>query len=202
MKILGINASPRKGANTQTLVEAALAGVHGKGAQTRLVHLRELELHGCVGCEGCKQHLGRCVQKDDLSSLLQEMTAWDGFVIGTPVYWFHVCAQFKMLVDRLYSFIEMNEDPRTGTPAIRSAFPQGKRALFLVSRGDPEEPVFFPQFYRYLEEWMHLIPFTLGSERYEFIHQYGTGTDRTAAAGDAALLERVKTAGAALVSAA
>jgi multimeric flavodoxin WrbA len=44
MKVIGINASPRKKANTQTLVEAILAGASEKGAETRLVNLRELNM--------------------------------------------------------------------------------------------------------------------------------------------------------------
>ena len=54
MKIIGINASPRKKANTQTLVAAILAGAEEKGATTRMVNLRELDINGCLGCEGCK----------------------------------------------------------------------------------------------------------------------------------------------------
>ena len=71
MKVIGINASPRKRANTQTLVEAILNGAAERGAETRLVNLRELKINGCLGCEGCKNHLGKCVQKDDLTILLQ-----------------------------------------------------------------------------------------------------------------------------------
>jgi multimeric flavodoxin WrbA len=52
MKIIGINASPRKNANTQTLVESALNGAAEKGAETRLVNLRELNINGCTGCGG------------------------------------------------------------------------------------------------------------------------------------------------------
>ena len=77
MKVIGINASPRKKANTQTLVEAILSGAEDKGAETNLVNLRELKINGCLGCEGCKKHLGKCVQKDDLTQLLQEMTTYD-----------------------------------------------------------------------------------------------------------------------------
>jgi len=44
MKVIGINASPRKKANTQTLVGAILAGASEKGAETRLVNLRELNM--------------------------------------------------------------------------------------------------------------------------------------------------------------
>ena len=86
MKVLGINASPRKNANTQSLVEAVLDGAAEKGAETRMVHLRELTINGCLGCEGCKKQLGKCVQKDDMTTLLQEMTGYDAIVMGTPVY--------------------------------------------------------------------------------------------------------------------
>jgi multimeric flavodoxin WrbA len=64
MKVIGINASPRKRANTQTLVESILNGAAEKGAETRLVNLREFKINGCLGCEGCKKHLelGFCYQ--------------------------------------------------------------------------------------------------------------------------------------------
>ena len=120
MKVIGINASPRKKANTQTLVEAALNGAAEKGAETRLVNLRELNVNGCMGCEGCKKHPGKCVQKDDLTTLLQDMTTYDAIVMGTPVYWYHVTAQFKMVVDRLYSFMEIGENKETGEQEINA----------------------------------------------------------------------------------
>ncbi len=46
MNVIGINASPRKNANTQTLVEAVLAGAEKNGADTRMVNLRELKING------------------------------------------------------------------------------------------------------------------------------------------------------------
>ena len=116
MNIIGINASPRKKANTQTLVEKVLQGAAEKGAETRLVNLRDLAINGCLGCEGCKKHLGKCVQKDDLTPLLQELTTYDAIVMGTPVYWFHVTAQFKMLVDRLYSFMAFGKNRKPVHP--------------------------------------------------------------------------------------
>jgi multimeric flavodoxin WrbA len=155
-----------------------------------------------LGCEGCKRHPGKCVQTDDLTPLLQEMTAFDAIVMGTPVYWFHVAAQFKMLVDRLYSFLEFKEDPETGAPVVNSAFPAGKRFAFVISRGDPEPPALFPQFYDHLNEWLNLVPFSLGAAQYEFFHQYGADIDRKAASNDPGLLERAKAAGAGLLVAA
>ena len=200
MKIIGVNASPRKKANTQTLVEAVLDGAAGKGAETRLVNLRELKINGCLGCEGCKKQLGKCVQRDDLTPLLQEMTTYDAIVMGTPVYWFHVTAQLKMLVDRLYSFMAFGENPETGAPTIQSVFPAGKKFVFLISRGDPDPPAVFPQLYDHLDEWLNLIPLTLGAGAYEFIHQYSADIDRKAAVNDLALMEKARVAGAGLVS--
>jgi len=199
MKVLGINASPRKNANTQTLVEAVLQGASKKGAQTRLVNLREMKINGCLGCEGCKNHLGRCVQKDDLTTLLQEMTGYDAIVMGTPVYWYHVTSQFKMLVDRLYCFMELGENPETGEETIRSAFPTGKQFVFLISRGDPEPANIFPQLYDHLNEWLNLIPLSLGAGKYEFFHQYGAHIDRKSAKNDAGLLEKAMAVGLGLV---
>jgi len=86
-----------------------------------------LKINGCLGCEGCKKHLGKCVKKDDLTQLLQEMTTYDAIIMGTPVYWYHVTSQFKMLVDRLYCFLEFGENPETGETTIKSEFPEGKK---------------------------------------------------------------------------
>jgi NAD(P)H-dependent FMN reductase len=195
MKVIGINASPRKKANTQTLIEAALTGAADNGAETRLVNLRELQITGCLGCEGCKKQLGKCVQKDDLTPLMQEMTAFDAIVLGTPVYWYHVSAQFKILVDRLYSFFELGVNPQTGEPTIKSAFPAGKGLLLLTSRGDPEPAPMYGRFYKHLDEWLNIVPFALGAGQFELLHQHGAGTDRKSATHDVELVQRVKLAG-------
>jgi hypothetical protein len=183
MRVIGINASPRKKANTQTLVEAILSGAEDKGAVTNLVNLRELKMNGCLGCEGCKKHLGKCVQKDDLTPLLQKMTAYDAIIMGTPVYWYHVTSQFKMLVDRLYCFLEA-----------------GKKMVILISRGDPEPPEMFPQFYNHLDEWLNLIPLSLRAGKYEIFYQYGTGFERKTARNDKEILHKAKMTGAGLIS--
>jgi multimeric flavodoxin WrbA len=200
MKVIGINASPRKTANTQTLVESILNGATERGAETRLVNLRELKINGCLGCEGCKKHLGKCVQKDDLTILLQEMTTYDAIVMGTPVYWYHVTAQLKMLVDRLYCFFESVENPETGEQTIKSAFPSGKKFIFIISRGDPEPSELFPQFYDHLNEWLKLIPLSLEAGNYEFFHQYGTGIDRKSTRNDPEILKKANASGAGLLS--
>jgi multimeric flavodoxin WrbA len=197
MKVIGINSSPRKKANTQTLVEAVLAGAEKNGAETRLVNLRELKINGCLGCEGCKKHLGKCVQKDDLTPLLQDLAEYDAIVLGTPVYWFHVNAQFKMLVDRLYSFMQ-HTDPETGEAVMRFEFPAGKKFVLVISRGDNEPAAMLPQLYDHLNEWLNIIPLSLGAGSIEFLHQYNAEIDRKSAQNDAALIEKANALGGSL----
>ena len=194
MNLIGINASPRKNANTQTLVEAVLAGAEKNGADTRMVNLRELKINGCLGCEGCKKHLGKCVQKDDLTTLLQDLTAYDAIVLGTPVYWFHVSAQFKMLVDRLYCFMQ-HTDPETGEAVMKFEFPAGKKFVFVLSRGDSEPAEMLPHLYDHLNEWLNIIPLSLGAANIEFFHQYGAEIDRKAAGNDDGLIKKAEALG-------
>ncbi|MFZ5569511.1 MAG: flavodoxin family protein [Thermodesulfobacteriota bacterium] len=195
MKAIGINASPRKNGNTQTLVAAVLQGAAENRAETRLVNLRELAINGCLGCEGCKKQIGKCAQKDDLTPLLQELADYDAIVLGTPVYWFHVSAQFKMLVDRLYCFLDFGRDPQTGEDYYRFVFPAGKKFVIIVSRGDAEPPGMFPQFYRQLDEWLNVIPLSLNAGQVELLHQYGANVDRNAARSDSALMEKALSLG-------
>jgi multimeric flavodoxin WrbA len=194
MKVIGINSSPRKKANTQTLVEAVLAGAEKNGAETRMVNLRELNINGCLGCEGCKKHLGKCVQKDDLTQLLQDLKEYDAIVMGTPVYWFQVSAQFKMLVDRLYCFME-HTDPNTGESVVRFEFPAGKKFVLVVSRGDNEPTETLPQLYDYMNEWLNIVPLSMGAGNIEFLHQYGAEINRKAAKSDADLIQKAEALG-------
>jgi hypothetical protein len=54
-----------------------------------------------------------------------------------------------------------------GEPIFNSAFPSGKQAVFIISRGDPEPPPLMPQLYDYLNKWLQLIPMALGTEKHE-----------------------------------
>lgn len=201
MKIIGINASPRKNGNTQTLVETALFGAAEKGAETRLVNLRGLKINGCMGCGKCKKDPGKCAQKDDLTPLLQDITTYNAVIMGTPVYWYHVSAQFKMLVDRFYCYSFFEENPKKQRDYImKSVFPRDNQFLFIISRGDPEPAApHLSKLYDNLNEWLANIPYELGVNKFEILCQHGAGLDRQSAKNDETLLEKAKAAGASLI---
>ena len=61
-RILGIVGSPRRGGNTEILVDEVLAGAEEVGAFTEKIILNELNITPCQACDGC-QKTGKCVHK-------------------------------------------------------------------------------------------------------------------------------------------
>lgn len=199
MKVIGINASPRKKGNTATLVGTVLRAAEQKGAEVRLVNLRELQMNPCIHCDGCKKELGTCVQKDDLSPLLQDLMAADAIVLGTPVYWWHLPAQTKMLTDRFYCYFLEDTNPETGEVKFDSAFPGGKKFVVVTSRADNEPAQLFPELYDHLSAWLTMLTTVLGAASTEYVIQHGSHSDRDSASQNADLIARAASVGAALV---
>ena len=101
MKILGIVGSPRRGGNTECLVDEVLAGAQEEGAHIEKYLLNELHINPCQACGGCHTK-GECVQHDDMKNILQEMKTSHVWVLGTPVYWWGPTGQCKIFIDRWY----------------------------------------------------------------------------------------------------
>jgi len=100
-RVLGIVGSPRRGGNTEILVDEILAGAAEAGADTEKIILNELNILPCQACDACKDG-GECVQDDDMSELLKQMERCRIWVLGTPVYWGGPSAQLKVFIDRWY----------------------------------------------------------------------------------------------------
>ena len=101
MKILVVNGSPRKGGNTEILLDAIRSGAQEAGATISTVNLRILEVLPCRACDACKK-TGKCIQKDDMHDLIAKMEECDVWILGTPVYWWGPTAQLKAFIDRWY----------------------------------------------------------------------------------------------------
>ena len=101
-QVLGVMGSPRRGGNTDILVDEMLRGAADAGALTQKAMLAELHIGPCQGCDFCKK-AGVCKQKDDMVALMDQMAASDVWVLGTPVYWWGATAQFKAFLDRWYA---------------------------------------------------------------------------------------------------
>lgn len=103
-KIVAVNAGPRKGWNTDTLVEKAMEGAREAGAEVVKFDLFKLEKYtGCISCFGCKREKfkGHCICRDGLTPVLDAIREADGLIIGSPNYLSEMTASFRALYERL-----------------------------------------------------------------------------------------------------
>jgi multimeric flavodoxin WrbA len=139
MEIIAINGSPRKIGNTSNIVRTILEGAQTAGASVTEVRLHDINLKGCMGCLSCRENPGVCKQEDDLSHYLEALKSCKGYIIGSPIYMFHVTGQMKMFVDRLYSLYVSRENE----PGVYdSALPPGKNYALVTSQGHPDRQRF------------------------------------------------------------
>ena len=99
MKILAISCSPRKGGNTEILLNKALEGAQKEGSDTELFSVVNKSIAPCNACMTCMTN-GDCVIKDDMSALYDKMLETNGIIFGTPVYFYNMTAQCKTIIDR------------------------------------------------------------------------------------------------------
>lgn len=103
-RIVAVNAGPRKGWNTDTLIEEAAEGARSAGVTVERFDLFRLERYtGCISCFGCKRekHKGRCVCRDGLTPVLDAIREADGLILGSPNYLSEMTASFRALYERL-----------------------------------------------------------------------------------------------------
>lgn len=99
-KILAIVSSPRKGGNSEMLVDRFVEGAQESGHSVEKICLREKKIAPCIACEACLRNGGTCVQKDDMADILQKIIDADTIVLSTPVYYYSISAQLKAMIDR------------------------------------------------------------------------------------------------------
>ena len=102
-KCVIISASPRAGGNSEVLAEQFYQGAIEAGNKVEIIRLRDYSLHYCLGCYACAK-LGKCFQNDGLNEIAEKMLAADVLVFATPVYFYSMTGQLKVLFDRLVPF--------------------------------------------------------------------------------------------------
>ena len=86
--LAAVNAGPRIGWNTDTLINEAIKGAKSQGAAVQKFDLFRLEKYtGCISCFGCKreQFKGHCICRDGLTPVLDAIRESDGLIIGSPL---------------------------------------------------------------------------------------------------------------------
>jgi len=155
MKIFAVQGSPRpKASNTEILLQEFLKGARSQGAQTETVHLKEKEIHHCVGCYTCwAKTPGICVFKDDMPGLLEKVRNCDILIYATPLYNFNMTSLLKAFQERLLPLLDPHlikaEEAHRHPPRY-----EANRKIVLISNcGFPEVSHFngLRQVFRHIE---------------------------------------------------
>ena len=101
MKILALIGSPRKGGNTDILVDQILKGSKTKGHTAVKLYLYKYRITPCMDCRSCKKGDHVCTMKDGMQQIYPKMMGADLIVFGTPIYYYGPTGQMKLLVDRM-----------------------------------------------------------------------------------------------------
>jgi multimeric flavodoxin WrbA len=130
MKVLGIFGSPRRGGNTDLLLNEALKGAEKENAEVERLYLREFTITPCLECHGCDD-TGNCVILDDMEKIYPKLLEADVIILASPIFFYGVTAWAKALIDRsqaLWTRKYLLKDPSLGKEGK-------KRKGFFISVG-------------------------------------------------------------------
>lgn len=103
MKVTAFMGSPRKGGNTELLLNETIRGVEASGCGVRTFNLNEMRITPCQDCGSC-EGTGCCVLADDMSLVYEEIRSADRIIVASPIFFFALSAQTKCMIDRCQSF--------------------------------------------------------------------------------------------------
>lgn len=102
IKIVGISASPKKGA-TEYVIEESLKAVkeYDPSIETELMTLRGKKIAPCNDCGYCKREKSWCILKDDMQEMFDKLMQADGIIVASPVYVMTATPQLHAFCSRM-----------------------------------------------------------------------------------------------------
>jgi len=102
VKVLAISGSPRKGGNSEMLLDKFLEGAKASGCAVEKLRADVLNIAPCDEGNSCFR-TGVCRVQDDMQAVYQKLIEADCLVIATPTFFMAPPAQLKRLIDRCQS---------------------------------------------------------------------------------------------------
>ncbi len=121
MELLILQASPHKTGNIATIVDTFLGSID-KDTKVNVFNLNEMKINPCQGCFKCQS--AKCFIDDDMQLIYPKFHSADIIVFATPIFWWHMNAQMKLLIDRMTALLDTTDS----IPALN-----GKNLVLFVS---------------------------------------------------------------------
>jgi multimeric flavodoxin WrbA len=132
-RVLAVLGSPRRNGNTDTIATEFLRGAASAGFEPKFMVPTDLGISPCDGMNQCFE-TGRCVIKDGMNAIYEDVLSATHIVIATPVYFMGPPGTLKSFIDRfqaVWARFEILKEPR---PAVA-----GRKGFAIVAGATPEE---------------------------------------------------------------
>lgn len=102
MKLLIFNGSPRVG-NTVEALKVLREGLASyPDIEVKEIKAADCTIIPCTGCEACRR-VDDCIFEDDSREINRAVMEADFLLFATPVYWWGITAQLKLVLDKFYA---------------------------------------------------------------------------------------------------
>ncbi|TVQ98340.1 MAG: flavodoxin family protein [Desulfovibrionales bacterium] len=128
--VLGVGGSPRKNGNSDVLLSRVLAGVEQENIESSLIHLRDVQFQGCIGCEKCRKDKICTGLYDGMSLMYPQIMSSRGLVLVSPTHNYNITSWMKAFIDRLYCFYDFQDTiPRAWSTRLGN---QARKAVIVA----------------------------------------------------------------------
>jgi multimeric flavodoxin WrbA len=145
MKLMAIVGSPRKGGNTELLIDRIIAGCSSKtDVETEKFFINDKRIEYCSGCLTCTlpaPGTGKCVIEDDMAEILERMKQSDGFIFGSPNHMRTITAPLLNFITRMLPLLEFRvkyDDKGNRIGGDMSSRIRNKKVVTVISQGEKE----------------------------------------------------------------
>lgn len=84
-----------------------IEGAQAAGNEVEKITLSGKNIGFCKGCLAC-QKLGKCVIDDDANAIMQKVLEADVVCWATPIYYYEMSGQMKVLIDRMNAMYSLD----------------------------------------------------------------------------------------------
>ena len=133
--------SPRPNGNTDFASMLIMEELDELGMSYEEIFLREYKLNSCGGCQKCgelKNGICNLSTSDDTQELFNPLLGSKLLFFVSPIYFYHLPAQFKALIDRSQAYWVQY---RLGSPVMHS-LPKRKAHTILLCAREKGEKIF------------------------------------------------------------
>lgn len=126
MSIVVITGSPHENGTSALLADKFIEGAEENGYDVFRFDAGFEEVAPCKACDFCRSNDGQCVNLDSMEKLNDKLLDAEVVVFVSPLYYFGMSAQIKLVIDRFYANnAELMDDDKETILLASSADNQG-----------------------------------------------------------------------------